>query len=78
MQTWKPVFERATTHDAKALGRTIRIATSPTSTKKELQQALRVYDAFPSHASPPPYAGHFYGAVQTLLDGRLATRKKSA
>jgi hypothetical protein len=68
---WKATIVNAVTHDAVMVERIVDAATALSSSREQLESALRDYTSQPSHTSPPPYIGHFYGGLDELLHGRL-------
>ena len=74
---WRPAIAAVRAHDVDGLGGCVDIATSSSSTERALMAALAAWKELPVHASPPPYAGHFYGAVKELLLARVAVDDKA-
>ena len=74
---WRPVIAAVRAHDVDGLGGCVDVATSSSSTERTLMAAAAAWKALPAHASPPPYAGHFYGAVHELLLARIAVDDKT-
>jgi hypothetical protein len=67
---WRPAAEASPDHDVAVLDHLVAVATG--SAPGDLAMALDEWKAQPSHAAPPPWIGHFYGALHGLLDARLA------
>lgn len=69
---WRPVIESSADHDVAAVEAQVATATDPEATRDALESACLATSALPKRGPPPPYVGHFYGALADLLDGRLA------
>jgi hypothetical protein len=49
----------------------VAVAVDPSATKEAIAGAKKEYDAWSTHGPPPPYVGHFHGALASLLRYRL-------
>ena len=70
---WRPASERVPAHDPDAIEHVVQVAIDPAATRDALEAGQRALRALPSHTSPPPWIGHFYGALFELYDARLLT-----
>lgn len=69
---WKPALAQAPQHDLEAIANLVEISTGLEPTPDELARARVAARALPHRGPPPPYAGHFHGALAELLQGRTA------
>ncbi|MCE9580245.1 MAG: hypothetical protein K8W52_44420 [Deltaproteobacteria bacterium] len=70
---WRPACERVPAHDPDAIEHVVQVAIDPGASREVLEAGQRALRAMPSHTSPPPWVGHFYGALFELFDARLLT-----
>lgn len=70
---WRPVLQAAPNHAFARVEKQITAAIDPAALPAALKAARADTSALPVRAAPPPYAGHFYGGLQALLDARLAS-----
>jgi hypothetical protein len=69
---WRPALAGSPRHEIEAVESQVAIATGESAAMELLQRARRATSDLPTRGAPPPYAGHFYAALQELLDARLA------
>ncbi len=70
---WRPAITHAPAHDPDAIEHVVQVAIDPAATVAAIGAGQRALRAMPSHTSPPPWIGHFYGALYELFDARLVT-----
>jgi hypothetical protein len=75
-RSWRDPIAAEPSQRVDVVERLVAVALNNSASPDELTAALHEYDALPSHTTPPPWVGHFYGGLHDLLRARLASDDK--